>query len=207
MKRIAGEGVVLFIGMIFYVLSTLLITPVEIVPGSVLGVAVVTHAIFDIPIGLMTTVCNIPIMILCTKCFGKKILIYTIIIIAGTSILIDLFLPVFPPVFEQHGFLLAVLGGGMMGIGAGLLMRVGGTMGGTTAISRLLQKKYPKTDMGRALFVMDTSIILMGTILLKSFSGLMYSVIYTFVCCKAISWICSFKTTPKKCLTIKDSFN
>ena len=80
-----------------------------------------------------------------------------------------------------------------MGIGAGLLMRAGGTMGGTTAIGRILEKRNPRLNMGNTLFVMDTAIIVVGSVLLKSFTGLLYSIVYTLVCSKAIGMIYSCK--------------
>ena len=186
MKNFSKEMAGLTVGCILYVVSAILINPVNIVPGSVLGVSVVAHSLWGISIGTVNLICNLPIMLVCVMCFGKKILIYTIVIIVSTSILIDWWLPVFPTMFIQHGLVLAVIGGILMGIGAGILMRAGGTMGGTTAIGKILQKKNPRINMGNALFVMDTTVILIGAILLKSFTGFLYSVIYTFVCSKAI---------------------
>ena len=183
----------LVIGSIFYVLSTIMINPVDIVPGSVLGISVVAHALSGISIGTVNLLCNAPIMVICTLCFGKKILIYTIAIIGATSAMIDWWLPLFPAILVQHGLLLAILGGFLMGMGAGLLMRAGGTMGGTTAIGRILQRKYPDMNMGRALFIMDTVVILAGSILLMSFTGLLYSIVYTFVCSKVIDFVYSGK--------------
>ena len=193
MNGLWKEAEILSIGCILYTLSAILINPVNIVPGSVLGVSVVAHNLLGVPIGVVNLICNAPIMILCTMCFGKKILMYTIFIIVCTSILIDWWLPFFPAILSQHGLLLSVLGGVLMGIGAGLLMRAGGTMGGTTAIGRILQKKHPAMNMGNALFIMDTTVILAGSILLKSFTGLLYSVVYTLVCSKAIDMIYSYK--------------
>ena len=186
MKGTAKELAILAAGCILYVLSTILINPVDIVPGSVLGVSVVANSILGVSIGTVN-------MIFCTMCFGKKILIYTIMIIVSTSVMIDWWLPYFPAVLVQHGLLLAILGGILMGIGAGLLMRAGGTMGGTTAIGRILEKRNPRLNMGNTLFVMDTAIIVVGSVLLKSFTGLLYSVVYTLVCSKAIGMIYSCK--------------
>ena len=176
MNGLWKEAAILSIGCILYTLSAILINPVNIVPGSVLGVSVVAHNLLGVPIGVVNLICNAPIMI-----------------IVCTSILIDWWLPFFPAILSQHGLLLSVLGGVLMGIGAGLLMRAGGTMGGTTAIGRILQKKHPAMNMGNALFIMDTTVILAGSILLKSFTGLLYSVVYTLVCSKAIDMIYSYK--------------
>ena len=183
------EAAMLFIGCILYTISTLMINPVNIIPGSVLGIAVVTHHLTGAPIGMVSLLCNIPIMFFCTACFGKKILIYTVLILVSTSGLIDLWQPYFPTILSDHAWFLAITGGALMGAGAGLLMRAGGTMGGTTALGRLIQNRKPSVNMGIALFVMDTAIILVGSFLLKSFSGLLYSVIYTLVCSKVIDVI------------------
>ncbi len=51
--------------------------------------------------------------------------------------------------------------------------------------------------MGNALFVMDTTVILIGAILLKSFTGFLYSVIYTFVCSKAIDIVYTYKKAAR----------
>lgn len=193
MRGWAKEAVILMAGCLFYVLSALLINPVAIVPGSVLGVSVVAHELLGMPIGMVNLLCNVPIMIFCTRCFGKKILVYTIVIIVTTSVLIDWWLPFFPVVLSQHGLMLAALGGVLMGLGAGLLMRAGGTMGGTTAIGRILERRYPGMNMGAALFIMDTTVILAGVVLLKSFAGLLYSVVYTLICSKVIDMVYSYK--------------
>ena len=174
MKNFSKEMAGLTVGCILYVVSTILINPVNIVPGSVLGVSVVAHSLWGISIGTVNLICNLPIMLVCVMCFGKKILIYTIVIIVSTSILIDWWLPVFPTMFIQHGLVLAVIGGILMGIGAGILIRDGGT-----------------------LFVMDTTVILIGAILLKSFTGFLYSVIYTFVCSKAIDIVYTYKKAAR----------
>ena len=70
-------------------------------------------------------------------------------------------------------------------------------MGGTTAVGRILKKYYPDMNMGRALFVMDTAIILTGAVLLKSFAGLLYSIVYTLVCSKVIDMIYSHSGSGK----------
>lgn len=197
MKGWVKEAGLLIAGCMLYVLSTILISPVDIVPGSVLGISVVAHNLLGVSIGTVNVICNAPIMILCTMCFGKKILIYTILIILSTSALIDWCLPVFPATLIQNGLVLAIAGGFIMGAGAGLLMRAGGTMGGTTALGRILQRKFPGMNMGTALFVMDAAVILTGTVLLRSFTGLFYSMVYTLVCSKAIDIVYTYKGAVK----------
>ncbi len=77
MKEWARDLVKLAVGCILYAVSAVLINPVDIVPGSVLGVSVIVHDLWGTPIRLVNLICNAPIMVLCTMCFGKRILIYS----------------------------------------------------------------------------------------------------------------------------------
>ena len=61
MKGTAKELAILAAGCILYVLSTILINPVDIVPGSVLGVSVVANSILGVSIGTVHLICNIPV--------------------------------------------------------------------------------------------------------------------------------------------------
>lgn len=189
MRQLAKETMLLTVGSILYVLSTILISPVRIIPGSVLGISIIVHSLWKIPVGMTNVVCNIPIMFFCTRCFGRKTLLYTILIIVATSVFIDWYAPIFSVMLAENGLAIAIIGGILMGVGAGLLMRAGGTMGGTTAISKILQRKWVDMDMGMGLFIMDSVIIVSGAIFFKSISSLSYSIIYTLVCSKLIGWI------------------
>ena len=62
-------------------------------------------------------------------------------------------------------------------------------MAGTTALARLLQRRFPNLKVGNALIVMDSLIIITGAILLKSYVALLYSIIYTVFCSKTIDLV------------------
>ena len=178
--QIFKEFLLILIGGILYTISALMIVPIDTIPGSTIGIAVICHTVFGTNTGLVNIAINIPIMICCTKIFGKKSLIYTIIIVTYTSVLIDLGAPFFPTL-AMNRWVLIVVAGVLMGIGAGLLMRSGGTMAGTTALVRILREHRPKLNFGAVLCTMDTIIILIGVVMIRNLLVLVYSLLYTIV--------------------------
>lgn len=64
-KQIANEVLWIVVGCLLYSLSVVwFIDPAQIIPGSVTGIAVVTKALFGIPIGVLNLVVNIPLVLI-----------------------------------------------------------------------------------------------------------------------------------------------
>ena len=64
-KQIANEVLWIVVGCILYSLSVVwFLDPAQIIPGSVTGIAVVTKALFGIPIGVLNLVINIPLVLI-----------------------------------------------------------------------------------------------------------------------------------------------
>ena len=139
-RRALYEWALLIIGCLIYALSMEYVNQIQVIPGSMLGIAVTANHLLGTPNGLVNLLLNIPIMILITRKQGPKILIYTAFIMAFTSLLIDTF-SWMTPLFTFIGSIpTALIGGVTMGIGAGLLIAAGGTMAGTTALTLLIQQ-------------------------------------------------------------------
>lgn len=178
----------LIFGTIFYVFSVCIVVPVDapMLLGSTVSIAMTLYSLFGLPIGLCNLLMNIPIMFFCTKIFGRKMLIYTIIIVFGTSALIDLTVPRFPALFPGQNALNAILCGVVMGVGAGLYLRAGGSMAGTTALTKLICWRFPRLGYGAMLMTLDVSIAAFGSCAQKNLMMFIYSMIYAVICSKVI---------------------
>ncbi len=172
----------LTVGCILYAVSTVWIKDVNIIPGSCLGIAVAVNKVTGFPSGTLNLLLNIPIMVVVTRKLGKKTLFYTLYILAFSGVLIDLLTGVLPMLIFKNPYILSVIGGGIMGIGAGILLAAKGTMAGTTALAVILQKRIKKFSYGMLLTSMDVCIVLFGSIILKDFRAVPYSVLYTISC-------------------------
>ena len=118
--------------------------PSNIAPGGISGIAIILNSLIETPIGLVVLIGNVPIMLLAFKMLGGwRALAGTVYVTVLYSLLIDLLIPYFPPQgISDDVFLNAVFGGIVGGIGAGILYRGGGTLGGTSTLARILQKRY-----------------------------------------------------------------
>lgn len=180
-QQVLSELAMLVIGCVLYALSVVLfIDPIHIIPGSVTGIAIVVKALFNTPIGVLSLVINVPLVLAAVFYLGKKLLVYTGITILLTSVLIDWW-AVFPP-FTDDMLLAAIFGAVLMGVGLGLILKAGGTTGGTTVVGRLVVRKFPNLPIGTILMIGDFLIISVGTLLLRDRDLFLYSTINLYVC-------------------------
>lgn len=192
-KPLYKEWILLLVGCIIYSASMTVIKGVNVIPGSMLGIAVAVNRAFGIQIGLVNLLLNIPIMITATRKMGLKVLVYTAFIILLTSVLIDWWVPIVPDMPVTNPYVLAGVSGIIMGLGAGLLIRAGGTMAGTTALTLLLQPVLKKLSFGTILFLMDAVIVLMGTIVVGDRKAVVYSLLYSFCCAKVMDMVIDYR--------------
>lgn len=185
-KQIANEVLWIVVGCLLYSLSVVwFIDPAQIIPGSVTGIAVVTKALFGIPIGVLNLVVNIPLVLIGVLYLGKKLLVYTALTVFLNSALMDQLAKILQPMTRDI-FLASVVGGVMMGIGLGMILKAGATTGGTTVVGRLVVQKYPNLPISNILLIGDFIIITVGSILLKNWDLFLYSVVDLYVCVLAI---------------------
>ena len=143
--------------------------PFNIVAGGLSGLSLIINSFTGWPIGIMYWIMNIPMFILGFIYLGRwPFLIRTLIAVTIFSFLIDWLQIILPTLVTPYpvtdNLLLATIYGGIIGgIGAGLLYRAGGTVGGTSIIGRILQNKTG-LPLSQAYFFADGIIILLAGI-------------------------------------------
>lgn len=190
-KLVKTEGIAvvkIVVGCVLYALSVVwFIDPVHIIPGSVTGIGVVVKALTGFPIGLLSIIINVPLVIWATIVLGPRILIYTGLTVFLSSTLIDVL--AFMPAFTEDMFLASVFGGVVMGVGLGLILDGGGTTGGTTVVGRLVLKRWPNIPMGDILLIGDFIIITVGSILMQDWDLFLWSLVDLYVCVVVINFV------------------
>ncbi|MEO8395995.1 MAG: YitT family protein [Chloroflexota bacterium] len=152
--------------------------PFKIAPGGISGVAIILNYVIHTPIGLIILIGNIPIQILAYRLLGGwRVIAATVYAISLYSILIDL-LPPFAPVSHDI-FLNAVFGGIVGGIGTALVLRAGGTMGGTSTLGRILQQRYGTPLSSSTLYTDGIVVVFAG--LAFGLEGALYAMVGLFV--------------------------
>lgn len=129
---IASLGVVIFFA------------PSNIAPSGISGIAVILNQLIHTPIGVVILIGNIPIMFLAYRMLGGvRAVLWTSYAVLIHSLTIDMLTPFFNPEGVSSNVLLnAIFAGVVAGFSGGLILRGGGTLGGTSTLSRIVQIRF-----------------------------------------------------------------
>lgn len=198
-------GAITLDSLLFSVSMNMFLLPHNIVMGGATGVATILNYLFNLPIGVVIILFNIPLMILNVREYGWKFLIRTVIGVISTSLAIDLLAPIIP-VPEQSPMLCAILGGVSMGAGSGLLLSRGYTTGGTDLVAWLLKPHFPQLSTGKLIMIADVFIIAVSAIVMKNFEGVIYSAVTIYTFSMILDLVMSGSTSAKAALVFSDAY-
>lgn len=183
--RITREAVLQYLlvalGSLIFALGELLFIKSSHIPmGGISGISLVLNFLFELPIGLMNLIFNIPLYFLGWKNMGHQFFFKTLASTVASSVFLDLLDPYITG-FGGEMLLSALYGGIVMGIGFGLVFRAGGTSGGTDIIAKWINKK---TDMpvGTLNFIFDIVIIVGSALIYKNPDSALYAILSSYVC-------------------------
>lgn len=148
--------------------------PHEIVLGGATGVATVLKIFTGIPVGVSTLLVNLPIVIFYAVTFGARRIGAALAGIVSTSVAVDLLF--FLPSVTEDPLIASLFGGAIMGIGVGILFRIGITTGGSDLAAYIIHQKNKKMTVGLTVLAIDGAIILASALALGDFGGILYSV-------------------------------
>jgi uncharacterized membrane-anchored protein YitT (DUF2179 family) len=139
--------------------------------------------VFDLPLGLLIGVLNIPFVYLGYKQIGKSFAIYSVLGIAslavGTVVMHHI-----TPIVEGDTLLVTVVGGIIIGFGMGLALRNGGALDGIDMLAVLLSRKLPFGTSDLILFLNVFVFIVVSTVF--GLKGAILSGIAYFIASKVI---------------------
>ncbi|MFN8449640.1 MAG: YitT family protein [Anaerolineae bacterium] len=178
--RLGWQVFLLTVGAIISAVAVIVFeAPFKIAPGGISGIAIILNYVIHTPIGLVILLGNIPIQILGYRMLGGwRVIAATIYAVALYSVLIDVLTPYFGIVSDDR-FLNAVFGGLIGGVGTGLVLRGGGTMGGTSTLGRILQRRYGIPLSSSTLYTDGAVVLLAG--LAFGWEATLYAMVGLFV--------------------------
>lgn len=149
--------------------------------SGISGIAVVLYHFFGIPIGLMTNILNIPIVLFCYRFLGKHFLLKSLKTLLISNFMLDVVAPLFP-VYEGNLMLSAICMGVFSGIGFALIYTRDTSTGGVDFIMMAMRKCRPHLSLGRLIVIFDFSIVLVGGILMKgNIDSIIYGMVATYI--------------------------
>lgn len=186
--------------------NMLFINPYDIVPGGFTGFAIILNKVF-IPFitpGVISIIFNIPLFIAAFKIKGLRFSILSLIGMLSYSAFIDI-IPLFninAKTITDSALLAVIYGGVLMGVGYGLIIRNGGSTGGSDTLASILRVKKPSLTFGTILLLIDAFVVLFaGTAFSIKYGGIQYGIppaLYAFLVIFLSSKIADYVIEGKK---------
>lgn len=192
-KSLAMDFIMILAGSVCYAVAIgMFSAPNDIAPGGLTGIATLLNYLsiewelpFVIPIGTATIMMNVPLIITAWFVLSKSMVVRSLMGILISSVLTDLLEPFVSDLYlvenGNNPLLVCIFGGALLGLGVGLILRRGGTTGGSEVISRLLEKKFPYISVGSLIMVVDAMVILLSALVYKHIENALYAVVFVFV--------------------------
>jgi uncharacterized membrane-anchored protein YitT (DUF2179 family) len=139
--------------------------PNKIAAGGVSGLATIIFYVLKdlglpvVPVGIQMVLMNVVLLVIGISARGWRYGAKTVYGAIGLSVAVDvlalpLFRPLVPQLAANDPLLAALWGGAVMGLGIGLVFRVGGNTGGTDIVAQLLTKKL-SFGVGQLMLAVD----------------------------------------------------
>ncbi|MCL6453308.1 MAG: YitT family protein [Alicyclobacillus sp.] len=166
------------------------LVPAHILAGGVTGVAQIIYHFVRVPIGTMYFLLNIPLFFIGYRYLGRRFILLTAVGIVGFSVFTDWVHPHFRlPVTDP--LIMSLYGGVLSGIASGLIIRVGGSAGGTDILSLVFSRLTGRT-VGSISFGLNVVIVLASMTVFGIDAGL-YTLVAMFTTARVMSALLSYQ--------------
>lgn len=169
-------------GGLFYALSIYTFAKTaNFAPGGLSGLALITHHLWGLPIGIMTLVFNIPVILLSFRLLGKRFLFKSLRSMIVCTLFVDFLLPAVSPPYTGSPLLAALYSGIFLGAGLAVLYMRGSSSGGTDFLTMSVKVLRPHMSLGAVTMIIDLIIILMGWPVFGNIDSVLYGIVATGV--------------------------
>ncbi len=129
--------------------------------AGVSGISLIFYHFWEIPIGFMTVLLNLPIILVCYHILGRTFLLKTLKTMFFTTFFVDVVAPGLP-IYQGDLILAAICTGLLSGVGYALIYLRGSSTGGTDLITMSIRLKKPYLSLGKIIVITDCIIVLTG---------------------------------------------
>lgn len=151
----------------------------EFAPGGVNGVALIINHLFNLPVGMVALLLNIPIILLSYKYLGKLFLLRSLKTMVICTIMMDVVVPAIVPSYTGSQLLASIFTGVVGGIGYALIYMQNSSTGGSDFLIMSVRKLFPHHSIGAITQMIDGAVILSGMFVFKNIDAVLYGIIST----------------------------
>ncbi len=193
------------VGSIFYALAIYTFAKAaNFAPGGMSGVAlIINYLIPALPIGTITLLMNIPLVIISYKALGASFLIKSFKTIVISTIIMDFIFPHIP-LYTGDKFMAAIFSGLFLGLGLAIIYRRGSSTGGMDFLTLPIKKALPHYSIGNITLALDAVVFCLGGFVFGSVDSLLYGAVATIACILTIDKVIIGFTTVKLAIIVTE---
>ncbi|MDD1512496.1 YitT family protein [Priestia megaterium] len=186
MSKTIKDVIFLLIGsFVFSLAVNMFVIPIGLGEGGVTGISIILYYTTHLSTGITNFILNGILLIVGYKFLEKKTIVYTMITIIATSIFLH--------VTEGWGLHLheeligMVFAGVLLGVGIGMILRVGGTTAGSAIIARILNK-FLNWKVSHVLLIVDLLVVLASYFII-GIEKLLFTIVMLYITTKVIDFV------------------
>lgn len=177
-----------------------ILVPHQFVSGGIIGISIVLHYVFPaISVSVFNFVLNVPVFVAGWLFVRRRFFIYSVIGITTFTVALQ-FIRIIVPVHDK--MLAALLGGLIMGLGSGIILKSKGSGGGIDILTVILLKKF-SIRIGSTILGFNALVLSLAAIMFSIDSAL-YTLIYLYVTSKMIELVVTGLTQRKVVFILSD---
>lgn len=203
--KLFKEILLSILGCFFMAIGTcVFLLPNKLSTGGFAGIATVIYYLFNIKMGTIIILLNIPLFIIAFFKLGKIFLLKTVI----STILFSWFLDIFDNlyIFSEDKLLASIYGGILIGIGSALILKAESSTGGTDLIVQIIRYFKPYVKMGNILVLIDLGIVFINIVFLQTIEIGLYSFVAIYIVGKMIDIVFEGINFSKMIYIISDKY-
>lgn len=183
----------------------LFLEPNQIHAGGVSGLSLlIAAALGRGSVGLISLIINIPLFILGYRHIGRRFFYGSLLGMALSSVLIDVFAAI--PMVDTEPLVSVLFGGALCGFGLGLVFHAGASTGGTDIAGRLLKRKFRSFSMGRLMMSMDLVTVVLTAVVFRDVNKALYSALTLYVTSKVMDSVLYSFDYSRVALIVTDEY-
>lgn len=184
--------------------------PLDLSAGGVTTLGAVILHLTKIPLSVTNLVANVVLFALAFRFLSKGSFVKTIVGVLLLSLSLELTSRI-PATFingiineNSAPIMASICGGVTVGIGLGLIIRSGGSTGGTDLAGLLVKRFMPHVSVTLAMFIMDMIVVIISGVVFRSFEVTFYSLVAIFITSKVADFITNLGDAAKSIYVISE---
>lgn len=180
-KTIFSDIIFDLVGAFFYSIGVYSFAKMaNFAPGGLTGIALMMNHLWNLPIGTISFLLNLPLIFISYKFVGKIFIFKSLKTMLICTIFLDLIFPFFPA-YQGSRFMASLYSGIFLGIGLAIFYMRGSSSGGTDFLTMSIKVLRPHFSIGLITIIIDLFIILMGWPVFGNVDAVLYGLTSTIL--------------------------